>query len=341
MKALRKTLSAHSPPLRECTGDATHYDYYGLSQQVAAVRNTPWRYDEGWEHDGEDPFISSFTHGPTGIPVRTDEGYNDDEGDNVQYAILPDLFGGSTGMMTDVNETLIPSFQHFDAFGVRLTDLASGVAEYRWRGQEGSETDEIEVDLENDRAGVGLVYMQSRYYDPETGRFLVPDALYISSLTTQGMNRYIYCNNDPVNYSDPSGQFIAIMAWVGFAIGLGIGAYAGFNLVTGSGINGLDATFTGLLGLTLALLTEDVGVCFLAGYQSALLKGFAALFGAAFAEGILSAIATLGLAGLALAAGILVGVGVGLGIGATFGGFREFIRATPTIAAGFRKILPF
>lgn len=216
----RRIATAHVPGGLEAMegqkGDVIMYDYVGLSQQLLAARNTPWRLiGESWEYQGDDPILSSFTHGVTGIPVRTDEGGDTVTQYDVQYDILPDLFGGTTGVMTEGNQTLTPTFQHFDAFGVRLTDAISGSGPsvtgdvYRWRSQEGSETGEYEAETHpagGGRYGVSLIYMQTRDYDPETGRFLTPDALYISSLTTQGMNRYIYCNNDPINFSDPTGQ---------------------------------------------------------------------------------------------------------------------------------------
>jgi RHS repeat-associated protein len=47
-----------------------------------------------------------------------------------------------------------------------------------------------------------LVYLNARYYDPELGRFTAPDALVKPG---QGMNRYAYALNNPVNLVDPSG----------------------------------------------------------------------------------------------------------------------------------------
>ena len=51
-----------------------------------------------------------------------------------------------------------------------------------------------------------LYYLQSRYYDPDTGRFISSDE-YISgaSGTTKGYNLFVYCDNDPVNKSDDNG----------------------------------------------------------------------------------------------------------------------------------------
>ncbi len=45
----------------------------------------------------------------------------------------------------------------------------------------------------------GLVYMQARYYDPESGRFISTDP-------HGGFNRYVYAANNPINFSDPTGM---------------------------------------------------------------------------------------------------------------------------------------
>lgn len=71
----------------------------------------------------------------------------------------------------------------------------------------------------------GLYYVGSRYYDPETGRFLNPDT---PSLVKAGLeshnnkNLYSYCDNNPITRSDKEGEFWSIAA--GAAIGAVIGA---------------------------------------------------------------------------------------------------------------------
>ncbi len=55
-----------------------------------------------------------------------------------------------------------------------------------------------------------LYYLQSRYYDPDTGRFISMDAYYIAGNDyIQGTNMYAYCYNNPVMYSDPSGYAVS------------------------------------------------------------------------------------------------------------------------------------
>ena len=52
----------------------------------------------------------------------------------------------------------------------------------------------------------GFYYLQSRYYDPEICRFINADSLLIAGDDyIQGTNRYAYCYNNPVMYSDPTG----------------------------------------------------------------------------------------------------------------------------------------
>ena len=69
----------------------------------------------------------------------------------------------------------------------------------------------------------GFYYLQSRYYDPELGRFINADS-YASTDATGllSANMFAYCENDPVNRSDPSGELahLAVAAFVGAAVSL-------------------------------------------------------------------------------------------------------------------------
>ena len=52
----------------------------------------------------------------------------------------------------------------------------------------------------------GLVYMQARYYDPSTGRFLSVDPVGSAPGNVFNFNRYGYANNNPVVNVDPDGR---------------------------------------------------------------------------------------------------------------------------------------
>ena len=71
----------------------------------------------------------------------------------------------------------------------------------------------------------GLYYLNSRYYTPEWRRFISPDdTSYLDPETPNGLNLYCYCNNDPVNYADPSGHSVTAILLGGFAFGAFVGA---------------------------------------------------------------------------------------------------------------------
>lgn len=111
-----------------------------------------------------------------------------------------------------------------DANGNEITDTTHiGIINpYRYRG--------YRYDTET-----GLYYLQSRYYNPEWGRFLNADNYggQIGGILTH--NIYAYCLNNPINNYDPDGDiafaipFIVegikdfILAAVGFAGGIAIG----------------------------------------------------------------------------------------------------------------------
>ena len=50
-----------------------------------------------------------------------------------------------------------------------------------------------------------LYYLKSRYYAPEVGRFINPDAYASTGQGILGANMFAYCGNDPINYFDSSG----------------------------------------------------------------------------------------------------------------------------------------
>lgn len=53
----------------------------------------------------------------------------------------------------------------------------------------------------------GLINMNARLYDPALGRFLSPDPIVQAPDDTQNFNRYSYCINNPLKYTDTNGEF--------------------------------------------------------------------------------------------------------------------------------------
>ena len=72
----------------------------------------------------------------------------------------------------------------------------------------------------------GYYYLQSRYYDSEICRFInadIPEISQMSKGLTNGVNIFAYCNNNPINNSDPTGT-IALSLVLRIALGALIGA---------------------------------------------------------------------------------------------------------------------
>ena len=78
---------------------------------------------------------------------------------------------------------------HYSAWGILTQDIGSDIY--------GSFTGK-------DYDASGLIYFNARYYDPTTGRFLTEDP------SCKGVNWYAYCENDPINKTDPTGRDVGL-----------------------------------------------------------------------------------------------------------------------------------
>ncbi len=70
--------------------------------------------------------------------------------------------------------------------------------------------------------------MNARLYDPVLGRMLSPDNYIQAADNTQSYNRYSYCWNNPLKYTDPSGNVLGAMFFASAFLG-----ETGSNLIHG------------------------------------------------------------------------------------------------------------
>ena len=94
----------------------------------------------------------------------------------------------------------------------------------------------------------GLINMNGRMYDPNLGRFLSPDNYIQSPYNPQNYNRYSYCMNNPLKYTDPDGE-----SWL-------IAGIAAFLLLTEEGYNIQKAISHIALHLDVHLGTHQLGL---------------------------------------------------------------------------------
>lgn len=65
---------------------------------------------------------------------------------------------------------------------------------------------------------LGLINMNGRMYDPLLGRFLSPDPYIQAPTDPQNFNRYSYCLNNPLKYTDPDGELFWEAVLIGAAV---------------------------------------------------------------------------------------------------------------------------
>ncbi|MBN1649335.1 MAG: RHS repeat-associated core domain-containing protein [Spirochaetales bacterium] len=79
-----------------------------------------------------------------------------------------------------------PKYIRYKPYGAVQQADDPHITKYQYTGQE------------ND-GDTGLYYYNARYYDPDLCRFIQADSV------LDGLNRYAYCANNPIRYTDPTG----------------------------------------------------------------------------------------------------------------------------------------
>ena len=124
------------------------------------------------------------------------------------YYYILNIMGDVTGIL-DSNGNLCGSYL-YDAYGntVEQWGLGADLNPVRYRG--------YFYDGET-----GLYYLQSRYYNPDTGRFLNADSYASTGQGFIGNNMFAYCLNNPTNFADSEGtEADSYFGWVGEQIGI-------------------------------------------------------------------------------------------------------------------------
>ena len=222
------------------------YDESGLRTSKTINGITTEYYWNGSQLLGQKTGNSSlyFLYDERGLLV----GFNDG---TRTYLYTRNLQGDIVSITDTATEQTVATYT-YDSWGnvLTATGAMAEVNPFRYRG--------YYYDSET-----GLYALQSRYYDPQTGRFLNLDELEVLTATPKDLtdkNLYAYCDNNPIVRGDKDGEF-----W-NFIIGAVVGAVAGAvtqvisNAVSGKKLTDGLATAT-LSGAASGLLAASgVGI---------------------------------------------------------------------------------
>jgi len=138
-------------------------------------------YDSNWS-----TVRKEYTHGPwVDEPLSMTDKTAKQAGDT--YYLMKDRLGSIIDIL-DENETLKTTYS-YDAFGEPTATYHSGQVDcmYRFTGRAYD-------------TATGAYFYRARYYNQSLGRFFSRDPIFsLASL-------YTYCNNSPMNYTDPTGM---------------------------------------------------------------------------------------------------------------------------------------
>ena len=147
----------------------------------------------------------------------------EEQGNNKQYYIA-----GSRGDIIDIADETgnVTEVKDYESFGApEETGKADGITDSQTDQREEKSIEDTETGkaIQNgaddktdftlgytgnfyDEAA-GLLYLDARFYNPETGTFITEDTVVGDHRETITLNRYAYCKQNPVNYTDDSGHW--------------------------------------------------------------------------------------------------------------------------------------
>ena len=121
---------------------------------------------------------------------------------NQVYATYTDHIG-SIAVITDVNGNVVER-NSYDAWGRRRINAD-------WTTYETANTTHL-VDrgytMHEHLSDFGIINMNARLYDPIIGRMFSPDMMLSDPSYSQDYNKYTYARNNPIRYTDPTGNIV-------------------------------------------------------------------------------------------------------------------------------------
>ncbi len=210
------------------------YTYDGSGQRIRKQNlftgNTVLYFGEVYEVRNNVGVIHLFAGNTRVASIRSD-GYE-------QYYHSDHL--GSASVITDASGNQQQAIQYFPfgAYRQNTTNPNFPTVNYAFTDQE----------IDDD---TGLYNYKARLYDPVLGRFLSADSMIPDPGNLQSYNRYSYCQNNPLIYTDPSGH--GPFSWASDAWHDISGAVSGIGHEISKIWHGVERSTIGRMVLTIAI----------------------------------------------------------------------------------------
>ena len=191
----------------ETSNGTDTYSYDGLGQLTGAVTSSgSYTYEysgNGLRYEKTGSAGSTRYYWAQGETLTETNAAGTVTADNLYgLNLLARTAGGATGFylydghgdVVDVasGSTILDSYR-YDPFGNIISQTGSFSNPYLYAGEP--------YDPET-----GNYYLESRYYDPATGRFLTPDTLAGNPADPLNLDLYVYVDNNPLTRIDPTGH---------------------------------------------------------------------------------------------------------------------------------------
>lgn len=183
------------------------YDAMGRRMEVSGFQNkgvTPFGSGFSWNASNLNSFNTQYRYQGEDVYLRYEQGGSEElpdaaflHGPGVDAPLI--RFGGdgsltnyhldgrnSAVLTTNASDGSVVAAQQFDAFG-NVSQTSGSIQQYGYTGRE--------------QDANGLMHYRARYYNPKQGRFTSRDPKGF----VDGINRYAYVRNNPVNRIDPDG----------------------------------------------------------------------------------------------------------------------------------------